>query len=308
MYSDDCHEGATRESPIDLSPLRELSGCVRSMQQELKSVQEGLQGQGEQRMRDREIALAASEDNRKQLQDLQKVVKELKEQQSRTNQSMDCAVKELRDKQSQVHHDLNGAVEELKERHAHFNMVQNNEKRKVSWLTSRLDNVEDRLTTIDESIKSSDGRTQGRFDSMAAVMQQILQTVQDIEKNKPGERAPAASAAATEMDGMDYSFTCPVQRNVSSMMTTPGTSSTFHTARSNNQSYRTAEEPSSVLSSEVFATPKPTLSSTKKSQVVIHEEPMVVDPAPALHSVDFKLHVAQSGYHESTSWILWRRP
>ena len=279
---DDCHEGAMRRSPIDLSPLRELSGCVRSMQQELKISSRRTEWSRRTTGRDQELALAASEDNRKQLQDLQKVVRELKEQQSRTHQSMDCAVKELRDKQSQVHHDLNGAVEELRERHAHLNMVQNNEKRKVSWLTSRMDNVEDRLTTIDESIKSSDGRTQGRFDSMATVMQEILQTVQETDRNKSSEGAPAASAPVPERDEMDYSFTCPVQRNVSSMMTTPGTSSTFHTAQSNNQSYRTAEEPSSALSSEVFVTPKPTLSSTKKSQVVIHEEPMVVDPVPGL--------------------------
>ena len=140
---------------------------------------------------------------------------------------MDCAVKELRDKQSQAHHDLNGAVEELRERHAHLNMVQNNEKRKVSWLTSRLDNVEDRLTTIDESIKSSDGRTQGRFDSMATVMQANPTTVQETERISPGENELLRQVHATEMDGMDYSFTCPVQRNVSSMMTTPGTSSTY---------------------------------------------------------------------------------
>ena len=42
---EDCHGGATRKSPIDWRPLRELPDCVRSMQQELQDVKESLNGQ-----------------------------------------------------------------------------------------------------------------------------------------------------------------------------------------------------------------------------------------------------------------------
>ena len=143
----DCHEGATRSSPIDWSPLRELSTSVRSMRQELQSVQGDLSGQAEQRARDQEIAASERESNRRQLEDLQGAVKELRDQQSQAHHSLDNAVKALRDKQSQANHDWDGAVEELRERYAHLNLVQNNEKRKVAWLTSRIDSVED---TIEE--------------------------------------------------------------------------------------------------------------------------------------------------------------
>ena len=171
---EDCLGSATREPPIDLSPLRELPGYVKSMQQGLEVVQEGLHDQAEQRLKDQEIALSAREDNRKQVEDLQNVVRELRDQQSRAHRSWEDAVKKLRETQSQAHHDLHGAVEELCERYAHLDMVQNNEKRKVSWLTSRLDNVVDRLKDIDDSIRTSDGRTQSRFDAMATMMEQVL--------------------------------------------------------------------------------------------------------------------------------------
>ena len=276
----DCHEGATRSSPIDWSPLRELSTSVRSMRQELQSVQGDLSGQAVQRARDQEIASSERESNRRQLENLQGAVKELRDQQSQAHHSLDNAVKALRDKQSQANHDWDGAVEELRERYAHLNLVQNNEKRKVAWLTSRIDSVEDRLKNIDDSIKTSDGRTQGRFDSMATVMEQILQKIPEVDKKEPEEPKPKRKHASMDRETMDYSFTGPVQRNVSSVMTTPRTSSAYHTAPSDTQSYHTGPGLSTALSSEVFATPKPILSSTKKSQVVIQEEPMMVDSIP----------------------------
>ena len=53
-------------------------------------------------------------------------------------------------------------------------MVQNNEKRRVSWLTSRMDHVEDELKTIGDAVKSSVEKTQGRFDSLTNMMQQVF--------------------------------------------------------------------------------------------------------------------------------------
>ena len=182
-FTDDSHGGAARKSLIDFHPLRELRDCVRSMQKELKDMKEMLNGQDAQRLRDHEVNSTAIEDHRKELNDLQNVVMELRNQQSQAHHSLDSAVKELRGKQSQAHHGLDDAVEELRKRYAHLNMVQNNEKRKVSWLTSRLDNVVDRLKDIDDSIKISDGRTQSRFDSMATMMEQVL-----LIMSKPAEK------------------------------------------------------------------------------------------------------------------------
>ena len=72
---------------------------------------------------------------------------------------------------------------------------------------------------------------------------------------------------------MDYSYNRPVQRNVSSILATPATSSTFDTARTHTQSYLTAEKPSADLMTEVMTAPKPILSSTKMSQVVTMCDP-----------------------------------
>ena len=121
-------------------------------------------------------------------------------------------MKELRENQSQVHHSLNDAVEELRDRHAQLNLVQNNEKRRVSWLTSRMDQVEDKLETFGEAIKSSDEKAQGRFDSLKTMIQQVLL---NTDKSKPAEDKPRDSA---EAEAMDYSFNHPVQRNVSSIL------------------------------------------------------------------------------------------
>ena len=173
-FTDDCHGGPMKKSPIDLHSLRELSNSVRSMLNELKIMKAMRNSQEAQWLRNHEVISTAIEDNRKELNDLQNVVKELLENQSQAYHNLQDAVKKLRDTQSQAHHDLHGAVEELRERDAHLNMVQNNEKRKVSWLTSRLDNVVDRLKDIDDSIKTSDGRTQSRFDAIATMMEQVL--------------------------------------------------------------------------------------------------------------------------------------
>ena len=66
---EDCHGGATRRSPIDWSPLRELSGSVKSMQQELKTVQEGLSGHADQRAKEQESALVERESNRRAIRE-----------------------------------------------------------------------------------------------------------------------------------------------------------------------------------------------------------------------------------------------
>ena len=279
---DNCHEGDTRRTPIDWSPLRGLPGCMGQMQRELQAVQEEVNQQAKQRMKDQEMALSVSNDNRQQLKELQNVVQDLRDQQKRAHHSLDDAVKRLRDTQSQANHDLKGAMEELQGRHAHLNMVQNNEQRRVSWLTSRLDNVEGKLKNIDDSIKTSDGRTQSRFDSMAGMMQQILEKVQETGKQEAEVEPPGTAAVTGDGEVMDYSFTCPDQRTVSSVGNTLGTSSSYHTAKSQIQSAATGEESSAVLSSEVFATPKPVLSSTKKAHVAIREEPMAIDPTSGL--------------------------
>ena len=62
-------------------------------------------------------------------------------------------LKELRDNQSQAHNSLHDAVEELRDCQAWLNMVQNNEKRRVSWNISRIDHVEDGLKAIGDAIQ-----------------------------------------------------------------------------------------------------------------------------------------------------------
>ena len=200
--------------------------------------------------------MSTMEDNRKQLHELRDTVRE------------------LRDEHLQVHHNLKDAVEELRERHAQLNMVQNNEKRRVSGLTARLDHVEDELKTMGDAVQARDEKTQDRLDSISAMIGQVLL---NTEKEKSSRKSEEAKKEMTGVEAMDYSFAEPIHRESSSVLATPATTSTYDTARTSARSLYTAEGNSANLAASVLNTPKPVLSSTKKSQVVIQEEPMVVD-------------------------------